>query len=104
MTDLENKNYPNTGQSLGIVGILILGILLLSPLIFILNKFIEKDASSLIYYLFAIGIPFCIVFSLRKQKTGCSTFNFKIKNKWIVPFVILSTVGLFFGVSCPVVG
>jgi membrane protease YdiL (CAAX protease family) len=102
MTDLEKKNYPNVGQSLGIVGILIAGMIIMSPLTVILNKFVGKDASMLIYYLFAMGIPFWIVYAIRKRKTGNAKFNFRIENKRIIPFVIISTIALLFGVMYPI--
>ena len=105
MTDLERsletKNYPNVGQSFGILGILIAGLILMSPLTLILNKFIDKEATSLIYYFLSVGIPFWIVYLRRKRKTGISTFNFRIEKKRTIPIVIFSTITLYIGVAYP---
>ena len=101
LTDIEKKNYPNVGQSFGIAGILIAGMIIMSPLTIILNKFIGKDASMLINYLFAMGIPFWIVYTIKKRKTGSVKFNFRIENKRIIPFVIISTIALLFGIMYP---
>ena len=101
MTYLEKKYYPNVGQSFGIAGILIAGMIIMSPLTIILYKFVGKDASMLIYYLFAMGIPFWIVYTIRKRKTGNAKFNFRIENKRIIPFVIISTIALLIGVMYP---
>ena len=103
MSDLEIKNYPNVWQSLGIVGILILGMILFIPLLVILHVFIGEDAASLIYYLFAFGIPLWIVYSIRKRKTGNSTFNCRIENKRIVLYVIIAAVALAIGIIGPIV-
>lgn len=102
MTEIKTKNYPNVGQSFGIVGIMILGIIILSPVNLILNKFIDKEASMLIYYLLAVGIPFWIVNTIRKRNTDSKTFNLDIENKLIIPFIIVSTIALLFGIITPI--
>jgi membrane protease YdiL (CAAX protease family) len=102
MREIKIKNYPNVGQSFGIAGIMILSMILLSPVNLILNKFIDKEASMFIYYLLAVGIPFWIVYSIRKHKTDSKTFNLDIKNKRTIPFIIISTVALLFGITTPI--
>jgi membrane protease YdiL (CAAX protease family) len=103
MKDLENKNYPNIGQSFGIAGIMILASILISPLTLIGNKFIDKDLLFLIYYVIAVGVTFFIVYSIRKRKTDNTTFNFKIENKRIIPFVIILIAALNFGLIAPII-
>lgn len=95
------KNYPNIAQSFGITGIVILGMLLFIPVNLVLNKLIGKDASMLIYYILAIGIPFWIVYLIRKKKTGDNSFNLTIENKRIIPLVIVGTIALLFGIISP---
>lgn len=102
MTEPTTKNYPNVAQSFGITGIVILGMLLLSPVNLVLNKLIGKEASMLIYYLLAIGIPFWIVYLIKKNKTGDNSFNMTIENKRIIPFVIVGTIALLFGIISPI--
>ena len=102
MTKITTKNYPNVGQSFGIAGIMILAMILLSPVNLILNKFIDKEASMFIYYVLAVGIPFWIVNSIRKRSTDSKTFNLNIENKRIIPFVIISTIALLFGIITPI--
>jgi uncharacterized protein len=102
MNSTEIKNYPNGLQSLGITGIVILGMILLSPGIVLLNYFIDKEPSLLIYYILAIGIPLWVVYSIRKSKTGETSFNLKIDNKRIFPFVIIGTLALLFGIISPI--
>jgi len=103
MTDLENRSYPNIGQSFGILGIMVLGMIFMSPFIF-LKKFIGEEAAMLIYYLFAVGITFWIVYSIRKRKTGESTFNLKIENPRIIPFIVVVAIALIYGVITPISG
>jgi membrane protease YdiL (CAAX protease family) len=102
MTDLENKSYPNIGQSFGILGIIILAAILAGPL-FLLKKLIDIEALQLIYYLLTIGVSFWIVYSIRKRKTGESTFNWRIENKRIIPFMVVAAIALHFGVISPIV-
>lgn len=101
MTDPTPKHYPSIAQSFGASGIVILGMLMLSPVMVVLTNSIGKEASMLIYYLLAIGIPCWIVFQIRKSKTGDASFNLTIKNKRIVPFIILGTIALLWGVISP---
>ena len=101
--DLESRSYPNVGQSFGILGITILASIVVSPII-ILKKFIGMEAAMLIYYLLTFGISFWIVYSIRKRKTGVSTFNFKIENYRIIPFIVVVAIALLLGVITPIVG
>lgn len=57
----------------------------------------------LIYYLLAIGIPFWIVNSVKKIKTSNNSFNLIIENKRIIPFLIVGTIALLFGIITPII-
>lgn len=96
------KSYPDIAQSFGITGIVILGMLFLSPVNLVLNDLIGKEASILIYYLLAIGIPCWIVHTIRKNKTNKSSYNLTLQNNRIIPFVILGAIALLFGVASPI--
>uniref|UniRef100_UPI0032170A4F CPBP family intramembrane glutamic endopeptidase n=1 Tax=uncultured Draconibacterium sp. TaxID=1573823 RepID=UPI0032170A4F len=100
-TDSPAVTYPNIAQSFGVTGIVVLGMLLLSPVNLLLNNMIGKEASVLIYYLLAIGIPFWIVYSIRKNKTTDSSFNITIENKRVIPFLIAGTIALLLGIVSP---
>ncbi|MDO4702454.1 CPBP family intramembrane glutamic endopeptidase [Tannerella sp.] len=102
MIESTTKSYPSVSQSFGITGILILGVVLFSPVDLLLNKFIGKEASVLIYYLLSIGVPFWIVHLIRKRKTNCHTFNLTIKNKRIIPFIVIGTIALLMGIVGPI--
>jgi membrane protease YdiL (CAAX protease family) len=101
--DVTSKQaYPTITQGLGIVGILILGMILLSPIIFLGNQ-IGKSLSVLIHYLFSIGLPLGVVFFIRKKKTAIEHFNFKPFNPIIVPLVVIVTIAIALGVSIPII-
>ena len=105
MTDLQAKTYPNIGQSIGITGIVIAGMLLMSPLLLIFNnKLMSEDATNFIYYLCAMGVPLGIVYAIRKSKTGETKFNFKIENKQTIPLIIIAQIGLLIGITVPILG
>lgn len=95
-------NYPNIAQSFGITGIVTLGMLLFTPLNTELKKVIGTEASMLLYYLLSIGIPFWVVYSIRKKKTGETKFNLTIENARIIPFIIIGTMALLFGIVSPI--
>ncbi len=102
MTEPATKFYPNIAQSFGITGIVILGMIILSPVFLFLDKFFIRDASMLIYYLLAIGIPFWIVYSIKKKETGDPSFKLAIKNIRIIPLVLVVAWALLFGVISPI--
>lgn len=102
MTGSTLKNYPNIPQSFGITGIVVSGMLLFSPVNLVLNNLIGKEASMLVYYLFAIGIPFGIVYSIKKNKTGNNSFNFSFENRRAIPSIIIGTIALLFGIITPI--
>jgi len=104
MTEPTIKNYPNVAQSFGIIGIVILVMFLLSPVNLVLNKLISKEASLLINYILSFGISFWIVHSIKKNKTSNSTFNLTIENYRIIPFLIVGTIALIFGIISPIAG
>lgn len=102
MTEPTVKNYPTVSQSFGITGIVILGMLLLSPVKFLLTKFLDKEISTLVYYLVGIGIPLLIVYLIRKRKNDDHSFNLQIKNNRIIPFAMIGALALFIGVISPI--
>lgn len=99
MPESKANTYPNISQSFGITGIVILGVLLLSPVNILLKKLIGEEASFFIYYLLATGIPFGMVYSIRRKKTGSSSFNLAIENKRVIPFIIIGAIALFVGID-----
>jgi len=98
-----NKNYPNIAQSFGITGIVILGLLLMSPVYLALGKLIGDEAALLVYYLLGIGIPFWIVYAIKMNKTENCSFNVTIENKRIIPFLIFGTLAFHSGIVLPIV-
>lgn len=101
MTETQANTYPSSAQSFGITGIVILGMLLLSPIYLLLNKIINNELSMLIYYLLSIGGPFWMVYTIKKRKTKIGSFNLQLKNPRILLFVILGAIALISGVVTP---
>lgn len=102
MTEPTVKSYPGMAQSIGITVIVIIGMLLFTPVYLLLNKLIGKEASMLIYYILSVGVPFWIVFTIRKNETGIASFNLKMKDKRIIPFIMAGAIALLFGVVTPI--
>jgi uncharacterized protein len=96
------KNYPNIAQSFGISGMLILGLIIFSPVAFLLRKFIGNEASFLVYYLVAVGITSWIILKIQKKKTDNISFKISIENKRIIFFVIFGAIFLYCGIVSPI--
>jgi len=100
MNDFNPKPYPSILQSIGIIGIVILGMIFFGP-IMLLGEFIGEEPAMLIYYLFAMGIPFWIICAVKRVYMKDASFNFKIKNKRIIPYMLIATIGLQFALTIP---
>lgn len=98
------RNYPNIAQSFGIGGMLILSFTVFYPVYFILRKLIGSDASMFITYLLAVGVTFWVVSFIKRKKTGSISFNRSVKNKSIIPFVIIGSAFLYCGIVSPLSG
>ena len=103
MNDIENKSYPNIAQGFAILGIMILIPVLMMPLLMFLNKFINEEVSQFIYYALSFGLSFWIVYTIRKRITNNGTFNFKIENQRIIPFIIIAVIALNMGLIAPII-
>lgn len=100
MNDFNPKPYPSILQSVGIIGIVILGMIFFGP-IMLLGKFIGEEPTTLIYYLFAMGIPLWIIYAVKRVYMRDVSFNFKIENKRIIPYMLIATIGLQFALTIP---
>jgi uncharacterized protein len=92
--------YPTIKQSIGIVGILFCCMIVASPALFAENL-IGKEASFLLYYVISTGIALAAALALRKNKTHEQPFRFEIEDPSIIPFIIVATMALLFGVTMP---
>ncbi|RIJ48164.1 CPBP family intramembrane metalloprotease [Maribellus luteus] len=102
MTKSTAAHYPNIAQSFGITGIVVLATLVFSPVLLLLNELIGEEASMLVYYILALGLSFWLVSSIRKSKTSRCSFNLGIENKRTIPWVVIGTIALLFGVISPI--
>ncbi len=98
----NSKSYPSIGQSFGITGIVVIAMFLLAPIYSILKETIGQDAGMLVYYLLSIGGAFFLVNIIRHNKLGRSKYNMQIDNPRIVPFIVIGSIALLFGVVSPI--
>jgi CAAX protease family protein len=101
MTKSKVNSYPNIIQSFGITGFIILLMIILSVIMPTLNKLVGSEASTLLFEILAMGIPFLIVNRIQKKKADQRSFELTIKNKRIIPFIIVAGIALLFGVVEP---
>lgn len=98
------NSFPNIIQSIVITGAIILWVFTVGPVKQWLNSLISKEAAMLLGYLLAYGVPFLFVHSFKKNETGRSSFNLNLENKRIIPFLIIGSIVLLFGISSPIGG
>jgi membrane protease YdiL (CAAX protease family) len=104
---LENSKldtYPSIAQSFLITGIIILVMMLVSLATPTLNKLVGNEAAVLLYQILAMGIPFLIVFTIRKRKSARTSFNLTLQDKSIIPIIIVAGIVLLLGVVGPISG
>ncbi len=102
ITEAEVQHYPDLVQSIGIAAIVIAGMLVFSPVLMFLDNFIDAEAAGLVYYLLAIGGPFWIVYMMRRNRTDIRSFNVTLAHPRIIPFIIVATPAILFGIVTPI--
>lgn len=102
--EIQNTSYPNIAQSIGITAMNVLMVILIIKLKLELglNELFEKEASLLICELLIVGIPLGVAYLIRKKLTNNNSFNLKIENKRIIPFIVIGSIVLLFGIADPI--
>ncbi|WP_458329782.1 CPBP family intramembrane glutamic endopeptidase [Peijinzhouia sedimentorum] len=102
MEPISKPAYPNLNQSFGIVGIIILLMVGLSPIAFMEN-IIGKDAANFLYYVAIMGLSFWIIHKKRFNKIGVSKFQFAKFSPKVLILLIVAVIALQVGVSSPII-
>lgn len=100
----ENQNayYPNIAQSIGITALNVLMVVFTIKLTSGLDELIGKEVLMFVCELFIVGIPLGIAYLIRKKFTNNNSFNLKIEKIRILPFIIIGSVVLLFGIADPI--
>jgi len=98
----QQIHYPDVKASFALAGLVLLSLILFSPITFLLDGILGKDASTLIYYVVAMGVPLLFANRRRKIKTGINNFNLKFSMPKIIVLVMLAIWGLMVGVVSPI--
>jgi membrane protease YdiL (CAAX protease family) len=96
-----NETYPTIAQSVGITVLLIVSMRLLRPIHSALAGPLGTEPAMVVYYLLAVGLPFCIAYAIRKHVTGERSFTLSTNDKRIFTPITLTTLALLFGVIAP---
>lgn len=102
MNEQSSQQYPSISQSFGIMGIVILGIILFSPITFLLEDTLGKEVTFFIYYVFSVGVPFWVIHRIREKKTGIDTYTFLTENFLTILLILGAMLGLQIGVTLPI--
>ncbi|AZQ60880.1 CPBP family intramembrane metalloprotease [Flammeovirga pectinis] len=102
MSQKQSSFYPSILQGWGIVGIFLIVSIFVSIVTSGFEGVLDKGLILFITYLFAMGIPLGIIYSVRKKKTGITSFNFKLDYLVIVPVLFFVTLGLQLGLIGPI--
>ncbi|MBK7627307.1 MAG: CPBP family intramembrane metalloprotease [Bacteroidales bacterium] len=98
----QNKYFPNISQSIGITAFNVLMLVFTIKLTSGLDGLIGKEALMLLSEVLIVGIPLSIAYLIRKKLTNSNSFNLKIDNLRILPFIIIGSVVLLFGIADPI--
>ena len=101
MKQIRSSSPITIGHSILMSLIVIFGILLFSPLVFLLQDSIGKENAVLSYYLLGMGISFLIIFFIWKKKTKTISFNFKVDKVKIIPVIMIASLALVVGIIQP---
>jgi len=103
MTEKNEMAYPSIPQSWGILGILLLSMVVLSPINMLLDKWVTKELSTLVYYVSSAGAAFWIIHRLRVKNTGASHYDFTLSSDKIMLLVSIAVIALQIGIGSPIV-
>jgi membrane protease YdiL (CAAX protease family) len=98
----QNTNFPNIAQSIGITAMNVLMVILTIKVKSGLDEFIGKEASLFVCELLVVGIPLGVAYLIRKRLTNNNSFNLKIEKIRILPFIIVGSIVLLFGIADPI--
>lgn len=101
--ETQTINYPNNGQSWGIVGMIILSSLLFGPVYILLNKYASKDLAFLVYYVALMGGAFWIAHRKRKKRTSLGAYTFAGSSVKVIALIALAVIAIQLGVIVPLV-
>ncbi len=101
MENNYSNQYPSIGQAVVLSLIVVAFMLFLSPIVF-LKEFVGQEMATFIYYLLSMGLPFWILYSMRKSNTGERSFNFSITYKSTIPLILLATLGIQYSITLPI--
>lgn len=101
-TDKRITSYPGIGQSIGITALNIITAILIIKVQPTVNLLVGKEASLLVCELIIVGIPLAIAYLIRRKLTNNNSFNLRMENIRIIPFIIIGSVVLLIGVASPI--
>jgi uncharacterized protein len=101
-TDKLITSYPGIGQSIGITALNIIMAILIIKVQPTINLLVGKEASLLVCELLIVGIPLFIAYLIRRRLTNNNSFNLRMENIRIIPYIIIGSVVLLIGIASPI--
>ncbi len=100
----KKEIYPSAAQGFGVIGIMLLLIIPLTPVKFLLDMLGNSEFSSFVYYVALTGTTFLIINRKRKRINGINdkVFNLKVDNLKTVILLAVITLTLGIGFIAPV--
>jgi uncharacterized protein len=93
--------YPGINQSLGITAINILMAILIIRVMPTINQLIGKEASLLVCEVIIVGVPLMIAYLIRRKRINNNSFNLRIENIRIIPFIVIGSMVILIGIADP---
>jgi uncharacterized protein len=92
------NSYPSIKQSFGILGIAVAAMIILLPLYLSIP---DSEVGLLIHYTLSMGATIALSISLRNKRHGVTSFDSRIPDIKIIPWILIAAAGVVFGISSP---
>lgn len=104
MVGLKEEYKLSILQSIGVFGIIIIAMLVFSPILF-LRGIIGEEITSLIYYIFTMGVPFFVIFDIIKKKGiyEKTLFDFRVDNYKVLSLTAITIITIQIGFTIPII-
>jgi uncharacterized protein len=94
------NSYPSIKQSLGIFGIALAIMIITLPIYFLIP---DQEAGFLCHYVISMGGSIYLVVFIRNKRHRTTSFDLRVNNLKIVPWILIATAGLVYGLISPIV-
>ncbi|NDV46312.1 CPBP family intramembrane metalloprotease [Paludibacter sp. 221] len=99
--EIQKDYYPSIAQSWGMLGIIILISLFVSPIVLLSDVLPVQGLAAFLSYALSMGLPFLVFHLVRKKRTGEFSYAFKPSSAKVFVLIIVATAAIQYGITGP---